>query len=230
MWRMLAAWRRNGVGGALHVAVSRIRDRIAERRMGLITGGLIPIESLVDDWHGCHDYFPTAFDELRTVLASLQPGPRDVFVDIGAGKGRALLVAAAFPFRSVIGVEVARTLCADARANVARCADGLACRDVRVVEADGARWPIPEETTFVYLYNPFHGERLIRLFANIAASLAAAPRELMIVYNNPSHFEPLERDYPWLRRHAVYAMEYRWIVYRAAPIGGSPGIAEESAV
>src|SRR6516225_8353137 len=42
------------------------------------------------------------------------------FVDIGCGKGRALMVASAFPFRRLVGVEISPELCEIARANTAR--------------------------------------------------------------------------------------------------------------
>lgn len=225
MRRIFTAWWRNGSRGAWHALRSRLTDWRIERSSGLRTGGLIAIETLVNDWHGCHDYFPTGYAELRAVLATLDCRPDDMFIDIGAGKGRALLVAAERPFGAVVGVEISSALCVDARANVARYGGGLACRDIRVVEVDAAEWPIPHEATLIYLYNPFHGARLERLFDAIGASLDAAPRALRIVFHNPRHFEPIEGNYPWLRREAVYALEYRWIVYSV----GSPGITDEIA-
>jgi SAM-dependent methyltransferase len=41
------------------------------------------------------------------------------FVDIGCGKGRALFIAAEFPFRRIVGAELAVELAQIARANVA---------------------------------------------------------------------------------------------------------------
>ena len=42
-----------------------------------------------------------------------------MFIDIGAGKGRILCLAAAYPFRRIVGVELVPSLVADCRANVA---------------------------------------------------------------------------------------------------------------
>ena len=41
-----------------------------------------------------------------------------VFVDYGSGKGRTLLVAAEFPFKKIVGVEIAQELHAIAGKNV----------------------------------------------------------------------------------------------------------------
>lgn len=226
MRRIVAAWRRGGPARAIRTAWGRWNDHRVERRSGADTAGLIPIETLIEDWRGCHDYFPTCYAELETVLGGLAPGSDDVFVDIGAGKGRALAIAARFPFARIVGVEISPSLCASARDLVARSGAGFACRNIEIVEADAGAFAIPDDSTFLYLYNPFHGARLESLFEAIAESLAARPRRLTILYNNPSHFEPMEPLYPWLSRVRVIELEYRWIVYSA----GSPNSAGESAV
>src|SRR5205807_2276797 len=43
---------------------------------------------------------------------------RFTFIDLGSGKGRVLLVAAQYPFRSVIGVEFSKTLHDIAQSNI----------------------------------------------------------------------------------------------------------------
>jgi SAM-dependent methyltransferase len=226
MRRIVAAWRRGGLGRAARTAWSRWNDHRIERRSGIRTAGLVPIETLVEDWRGCHDYFPTPYAELKTVLGALDPGADDVFVDIGSGKGRALAIAAGFPFARIVGVEISPLLCASARDLIARSNGGFACRNIEIVEADAGAYAIPADATFLYLYNPFHGPRLERLFEAIADSVAANPRKLTILYNNPAHFEPIESRFPWLRRTRVLELEYRWIVYSVA----SPNSVGESAV
>lgn len=226
MRRIVAAWRRGGLGRAARTVWGRWNDHRIERRSGARTAGLIPIETLVEDWRGCHDYFPTPYAELKAVLGALAPGPDDVFVDIGAGKGRALAIAAGFPFVRIVGVEISPTLCASARELVARSSGGFAYRNIEIVEADAGRFAIPADATFLYLYNPFHGARLESLFRAIGKSLSARPRRLTIIYNNPAHFEPIESLFPWLSRVRVLELEYRWIVYAA----GSPNSTGESAV
>lgn len=223
MKRVLAAWSRGGIGTALHTIKSRVQDALVERRSRRNTAGLVPIETLVEDWRGCHDYFPTAYGELRKVLSGLEIHPDDVFVDIGCGKGRAMLVAAQLPLRAVLGVEISPDLCAEARKIIANSQAELACCDLRVIQADAAQWPIPLDITLIYLYNPFHGDRLHHLFAAIRKSWELHPRVMTIIYNNPRHFEPWEEHYSWLRRRAVHEFEYRWVIYQTE----SPGIAEE---
>jgi hypothetical protein len=96
---------------------------------GTDTGGyLSPRELVTGHAHDTHQYgyssiAPSVFRQViarwRAGLADPQPtssslaanGPAAYsFVDIGAGKGRALLLASQIPFRTVIGVELSADL------------------------------------------------------------------------------------------------------------------------
>ncbi len=52
---------------------------------------------------------------MRRALSALGPVERYDFLDLGCGKGRALIVAAEFPFRAITGVELSPALAAIAR-------------------------------------------------------------------------------------------------------------------
>ena len=93
------------------------------------------------------------------------------FVDVGAGKGRALLLAAELPFRKVIGVELSEELASTAQGNVARWSRvaGTNAKKIRVVHGDATKFRWPRTPLLVYLYNPF----ACSLVAQMAESLAA---------------------------------------------------------
>src|SRR3712207_1940229 len=63
-------------------------------------------------------YEASAWRWVPRALRGRKVGPDDVFVDLGSGKGRVVLAAARFPFKRVIGVEIAESLNEVARANV----------------------------------------------------------------------------------------------------------------
>src|SRR5579864_6881023 len=93
---------------ACKVVVDRAADWVEERRLNVHTAGLIPIETLMENWEGNHDYAPTSIRAFRVFLEHVDISPaNDVLVDYGSGKGRVLVLAAHYPFRRVIGVEVA---------------------------------------------------------------------------------------------------------------------------
>src|SRR5579883_1856526 len=57
---------------------------------------------------------------IRAALRALPPLEGFTFIDLGCGKGRALIVATEFPFRAICGIEYSDELAAVARRNAAR--------------------------------------------------------------------------------------------------------------
>src|SRR5262245_51205210 len=93
--RIHAAWREGGLLRAGAMTRAWIEDSVWEAQSGAQTGGLVAIETLIADWQGCHDYYPTGVRTFAHLMAQLDlKADRDVFVDFGCGMGRALLLAA----------------------------------------------------------------------------------------------------------------------------------------
>src|SRR5450759_520536 len=94
---------------------NQVRHRIytgyCERKFGVSTGGLIQARELGVANADAVGYSALEYEYLLWVLPAIPFAPDDVvFVDYGAGKGRALAAAAAQPFRKVIGVEISGAL------------------------------------------------------------------------------------------------------------------------
>jgi len=214
--RILKALREHGVRHASRVVAVRITDLWRERQLGIQATGLVPIETLIQNWTDCHDYFPTAFSSFREAMreVELHPG-EDVFLDYGSGKGRALIMAAQYPFRRIIGVEISDTLNAEARVNIDRCRQGLICRDIELWTGSATDYPLPPDVNVVFLYNPFHGRVLRQVLANLRASLDARPRRMTVVYNNPVHFLRMAHEYPWMVERKRFRFEHDFILYDA---------------
>ncbi len=111
-----------------------------------------------------------------------------IFVDLGAGKGRALLLASLFPFKKIIGVEFAPDLVRAAQENLAKTRNSeRKCHQIDVLCMDAAEYKLPDEKTLVYLYNPFEEVVMKRVLKNIHVCRQGNPRELYIIYVNPVH-------------------------------------------
>jgi SAM-dependent methyltransferase len=181
--------------------------RSFERRMGVDTVGA---EGLTD--FGVegpdriyHAASPTI--TLRRALKRLDPGPNDVFVDIGSGKGQAVLAAAQLPYGRVIGVELADQMTQVARANVERVRPKLTCRNIELVTADALEWEIPSDLTLVYMYCPFLGDTFDAFIDRVVESHDANPRPLHIVYAYPfEHNRLVAHD----RFHTVDVNSLNW--------------------
>jgi predicted RNA methylase len=132
-----------------------------------------------------HAYEPTRARALRHYLRTCEFPPESVFVDLGCGKGRALLVASHFAFKRVVGVEFSRELCDIARSNAQahqRWRSDLA--PVDVVQSDAAVYEIrPDENVF-FMFNPFGEEVLRRVVQNLSTHAARHGQPAWVICNN----------------------------------------------
>jgi SAM-dependent methyltransferase len=162
-----------------------------DRRYGVDTAGTLqpheldiaPAEAVVS-----HRYEGVRPREIREVIACLRIAyPEFTFVDIGCGKGRALLVASDFPFKRIIGVELSAALTRVAQENLRRYRRGRQqCRELAAVCADATRYVLPSGPLVLYLYNPFDAPVMAAFLARVEAALAAEPRPMVMVYLNPT--------------------------------------------
>jgi hypothetical protein len=76
---------------------------------------------------------------------------------------------------------------------------------------------VPHEATVLFFYNPFDGEVLSKVVANIRRSLAEAPRKITIVYVRPEKFFEKEVDWQsWLvRRAEIPCVEGKVSIYES---------------
>jgi SAM-dependent methyltransferase len=215
MKRLYAAFRKSP-WLACQVAIDRVADWKEERRLNIRTAGLTPIETLMDNWEGNHDYAPTSIRAFRTFLQHIDIAPgRDVFVDFGSGKGRVLVLAAHYPFKRVIGVEVAPAMIADAQANLRRAKLPSNHPNIDIWEGSAEMFPLQNDVSVVYLSNPFRGRALAGVLENIRESLVVHPRRLQLAYNNPFRFKRMAHDYPWLKPRKTFDFEKECIIYEA---------------
>lgn len=161
-----------------------------DREYGTDTSDLISGEQLVsgrrnDFWNpGYYGISPSGFNQILDCLSL--DWPRFTFVDVGSGKGRALLLASRFPFRRIIGVELSPELSKTAAENILKFrAPWQRCRNIEAVNADAESFVYPSEPLVLYLYHPFLAPVLKRCLANLSRALSAEPREVYLLYTHP---------------------------------------------
>jgi hypothetical protein len=109
-----------------------------------------------------------------------------VFIDLGSGKGRALLMASDYPFRRIVGVELLPALHQSAQENLSRYkSESQQCFALESICDDATDFALPIEPTVLYLFNPFPEAGLKRVIASLEQSLHQHPRAIYLLYHNP---------------------------------------------
>jgi SAM-dependent methyltransferase len=169
-------------------------------------------------------YVPIREQVLSHLLAHTLRGREPAsltFVDLGCGKGRALLIAARFAFRQIIGVELSASHVECAAANVASylaqpaTKPAIRCRDIHVVCESAPAFIYPDSDLLVYLYRPFTGATFTATLDSLAAFAHGSGRAVTIVLCCPSEEYLLER-HPNFRKqdeYQVISQEFSWVTY-----------------
>ncbi|MGL5832558.1 MAG: class I SAM-dependent methyltransferase [Waterburya sp.] len=141
-------------------------------------------------------------------MEGLPPLDSYTFLDLGCGKGRALLVASEFSFQDILGIELSPPLAEIARHNAEIVAHRFPHRTkVRVQVADASRFPLPAGNLVIFLYHPFGEELVAKVVAGIEAALATEDRSIYIVYYNPVAGHCFDAS-PLLQRHFAGMIPY----------------------
>lgn len=127
---------------------------------------------------------PLTFHE---IMAQLPIDFRDyALLDLGSGKGRALLMASDYPFRRIIGVELLPELHAIAEENVRKySSQRQQCRSFELHCGDARRFQLPPEPLVVFIFDPFPEDILREVIAGVERSVREAPRKVYLAYQNP---------------------------------------------
>jgi len=121
---------------------------------------------------------------LINMLKNLAISTTDNIIDIGCGKGGALRVMLSFPFSRVDGVEISERLAVIARKNLQKLR--ILPERCRVITMDASQFQDLDPYNYIYFFNPFSGAVMIKVMANLLASIERKPRKVTILYNNPT--------------------------------------------
>ena len=174
-----------------------LEERRFDRRLGVDTRGLL--------YHtgaeaGAYHYQGVSLRWLETSLTLLPEDARECcFIDIGCGKGKALLIAGEAGFRHLVGVDLSAELVEIARANLTSYARRRTELTFEVLDEDATEYPFPPEPTVLFLYNPFGEPVMSSVLANLEKSIREHPRRFYVIYMNPQ-LEDLFEAAPFLAR------------------------------
>ncbi len=175
--------------------LNRAIDSFHEKRLGIKTTGGAGSPHPDASHYGCLAYYT-----YYKIFDALGLDKKDVVVDLGSGKGRPNFIAAQYPIKESIGVEIDPPLHAVSVANCATLREARA--PVRFVCQSATDFNY-DDTTVIIMFHPFGGETLNVVLARIEDSLKRKPREFRIVYGNPM-LSPLIAAKPWMQLYDAW--------------------------
>jgi hypothetical protein len=196
---------------------ARVREQMDfDQRYGVETyGDVYPkmMESLGENrFHGNH-YSGVVPSEFSAMMAQVTvPHATYCFIDYGSGKGRALMLAVAWGFARIIGIEYDRELHELAEKNLAHFTPTHAPNQAFELHCvDAAAYELPSMPAVIFIHNSFGAKVIAQVLERIRQSLATHPRDLWIIYCYPLNASGFDES-NFLSLEAASA-DYR--IYRA---------------
>jgi hypothetical protein len=159
-------------------------QRIFDLYLGVSTAGISRTE--VDAYNAETENWPYMGCQWPALSFVLKDLTHDgAFIDLGSGKGKALLIAGMRPYPRVMGVEIDSELATVARRNIEQLRHRQRAGVVECATASVIDWTVPDDAGIVFMCNPFFGETFRQAMGNVFASYDRNPREMHIVYMFP---------------------------------------------
>ncbi len=235
--RTRRAWRRLGAVGFLALVGKNVRLYLSgdakdhayiyntqfDRDFDVDTLGVVEIDEMAVSGEtaiGAARYEPIQpefFAHLVERLPAVEPSDF-TFVDVGSGKGRALILAAVAGFRTVIGVEFDAGLHRAALSNIDRVRDQFPDVSFELRHEDARNFTPPEESIILMVNNPFDQSVLIPLLERVEELGAKQGQPFYLIYGHCLHVDQvikrrrwklLERSHFLTKRHpyAIFEMD-----------------------
>lgn len=151
--------------------------RLKLHRLG-VDLSMVTLDELGLDPAGARDYSNSGGPRLEGILKTLDI-PRDArLIDVGCGKGGAMITLARY-FSRVDGLELCARLIPIARENLRKA--GVA-KHTHVFHGDAAEFTDFDPYTHIYFSNPFPCAVMRRVLEHVLESVERRPRELTILY------------------------------------------------
>ena len=127
---------------------------------------------------------------LRKVLKDLNISHTDSIIDVGSGKGSALIEFSKYPFSKIVGVELSNLLHVISNNNLIR----LKVRNVNLFCMNAIQFADFNEFNYIYFYNPFPPATFKKVLGKIIQANKLTQHFFYIIYKNPTCHEVIMKS------------------------------------
>ena len=160
---------------------------------------------------------PTAPHAFQHVMSKLTIDWKEFqFIDFGSGAGRVLILASAYPFCSIRGVELSQDLHDLACRNIRDYSnDSQACHDIKSICEDAVKFQVPLGHLVAYFYNPFEGSIFEQVICNIDEARRRSKSKVFIVYCHPTQHSTFDSSGNYCKIYTGFHGHDSWHIYES---------------
>jgi SAM-dependent methyltransferase len=123
--------------------------------------------------------------ELYVFLKMLNVKNTDSVLDIGSGKGGAVISLSKYPFKKIDGVEIYESVCKIAERNILR----TKYKNIKIYCEDARDFGGYGNYNMFYMCNPFSDSIMVDVLKRINESVVENPRDIVLIYINPLYHD-----------------------------------------
>ena len=219
--RLKTSIRDRGIRKSIIGAYSYFYDYMYDLKYGIDTHSWVDLDELdVNENQREHAvlYQATRVVPLKRLFKDLNLPKNHVFIDIGSGKGRVLLIAADYGFKKIKGIEFSKSLCAKAENNILRFRKKKkVATEIAIINIDAKDYQFEDDESVFFLFNPFDDIILKEVLDNIYISLKRHKRQIWMIYANAVHKNLIENTMNIVNSYSYNILEFDFMVYQVEP-------------
>lgn len=186
--RAFRSIKRNGIIRTIQGMIELVGDYYFEKKYNLETFEKVEVNHLdIPEEIKVHSnpYGPTRSRQFKLLLKSLKLPDGLIFMDIGSGKGKVLILASMFNFERVIGIEISEKLCEIATMNINNFKSKMnQTTEIDIVCSSILDYKLSDRENVFYFYRSFDNYIMSKVIKMIIESYNKNSREIWLIMNN----------------------------------------------
>ena len=183
----------------IRLLISEIKGRCWDKLHNVSTAGLVNMKKQKiyhKNKNSSYFFESTGVSVFPDIMKHLNIDYRQFhFLDIGAGKGRTMLMALEFPFKKITGIELSEDFVEITKQNLSTFKNiEQKCFELECIARDALEYTFPNNNLVIYFFNPFNSEILEQLIRKIISTLKKSDKECYLVYLYPRHGKGIEKS------------------------------------
>jgi len=201
----LTFFRKYGIFRLINEIRFRVISSYHEHRFAVNTVYFISKKELGFNNEDLSEHVPAPYTAIYSLLNNIPLDfSKSVFLDYGSGTGRAIIVAASFPFKKVIGIELSLNMFEISNDNIHRMHYKKA-KEIECINVNAKDYILEDDINIIYFYHPFKGDTLKYVIDNIYHSYLRKPRNMFIIFINNQYFDEIIKHFTWIKKvHQSY--------------------------